>query len=299
MPALRSTPTSPLGCGVEPECGDNRQRGESSVQRVLDAPRSLAVDDLEAIGPAPKRAVDLVHHLRDRLCRPAAHADRRGPAAPPRRARWCPGCSRLRAALRTASASCFWPRAAPEVVLAARGRDALHLDAIAAAAARLDDDAALVAKRADDDLAADGPRPGDSGPILSFTGCKSPRYAAVKNTNRGFRLQLRGPASAGPRYSTRGLEARRVTVIARSRSPTHWRSRVKVHVLLLVASARAGAGPDRVATVADGQCDRSPVANDAEPLLPTLTLMPAGLDVMRSPLRPVAVTVSVAVVDVP
>jgi hypothetical protein len=35
-----------------------------------------------------------------------------------------------------------------------------------------------------------------------------------------------------------------------------------------------------------------PVANDADPLLPTATLMPAGLDVTRSPLRPVAVTVS-------
>ncbi len=38
-----------------------------------------------------------------------------------------------------------------------------------------------------------------------------------------------------------------------------------------------------------------PVANDAEPLVPTVTLMPAGLEVTRSPLRPVAVTVSVAV----
>jgi hypothetical protein len=37
-----------------------------------------------------------------------------------------------------------------------------------------------------------------------------------------------------------------------------------------------------------------PVVNDADPVLPTLTLMPAGLDVTRSPLRPVAVTVSVA-----
>jgi hypothetical protein len=37
-----------------------------------------------------------------------------------------------------------------------------------------------------------------------------------------------------------------------------------------------------------------PVANDAEPLLPTATLMPVGLEVTRSPLRPVAVTVSVA-----
>lgn len=38
-----------------------------------------------------------------------------------------------------------------------------------------------------------------------------------------------------------------------------------------------------------------PVANDAEPELPTLTLMPDGLDSTRSPLRPVAVTVSVAI----
>jgi hypothetical protein len=36
-----------------------------------------------------------------------------------------------------------------------------------------------------------------------------------------------------------------------------------------------------------------PAANDADPVAPTLTLMPAGLDVTRSPLRPVAVTVNV------
>ena len=38
-----------------------------------------------------------------------------------------------------------------------------------------------------------------------------------------------------------------------------------------------------------------PVANDADPLLPTATLMPAGFEVTRSPPRPVAVTVRVAV----
>jgi hypothetical protein len=38
-----------------------------------------------------------------------------------------------------------------------------------------------------------------------------------------------------------------------------------------------------------------PVANDADPLVPTATLMPAGFEVTRSPPRPVAVTVSVAV----
>jgi len=37
-----------------------------------------------------------------------------------------------------------------------------------------------------------------------------------------------------------------------------------------------------------------PTANDAEPLLPVATLMPAGLEDTRSPLRPVALTVSVA-----
>ena len=36
------------------------------------------------------------------------------------------------------------------------------------------------------------------------------------------------------------------------------------------------------------------VAKLADPVLPTATLIPAGVDVTRSPLRPVAVTVSVA-----
>ncbi len=40
-----------------------------------------------------------------------------------------------------------------------------------------------------------------------------------------------------------------------------------------------------------------PLVNAADPLLPTDTLIPAGLDVIRSPLRPVAVTVSVAEPD--
>src|ERR671937_32348 len=38
-----------------------------------------------------------------------------------------------------------------------------------------------------------------------------------------------------------------------------------------------------------------PTAYDAEPVLPTATLIPVGVDVTRSPLRPVAVTVRVAV----
>ena len=39
-----------------------------------------------------------------------------------------------------------------------------------------------------------------------------------------------------------------------------------------------------------------PVVDDADPVVPTRTLMPEGLEVIRSPLRPVAVTVSVAFV---
>jgi hypothetical protein len=38
-----------------------------------------------------------------------------------------------------------------------------------------------------------------------------------------------------------------------------------------------------------------PIGNAVEPVLPTLTLTPDGLDSTLSPLRPVAVTVSVAV----
>lgn len=39
----------------------------------------------------------------------------------------------------------------------------------------------------------------------------------------------------------------------------------------------------------------APIVNDADPVLPTATLNPAGLDVTRSPLRPLAVNVSGAV----
>jgi hypothetical protein len=38
-----------------------------------------------------------------------------------------------------------------------------------------------------------------------------------------------------------------------------------------------------------------PMVNDADPPLPVATLMPAGVEVILSPLRPLAVTVSVAV----
>ena len=69
---------------------------------------------------------------------------------------------------------------------------------------------------------------------------------------------------------------------------------VNVHVLRFVpplehAPDQMASRPFDTASVID-----VPVANDADPLLPTLTLIPVGLDVTRSPLRPLAVTVSVA-----
>jgi hypothetical protein len=72
---------------------------------------------------------------------------------------------------------------------------------------------------------------------------------------------------------------------------------VKVHVFVLLPPLEHA--PDQMASrpfVTLNVID-VPVLNDAEPEVPTLTLMPAGLDVTRSPLRPDAVTVSVAACD--
>jgi hypothetical protein len=70
---------------------------------------------------------------------------------------------------------------------------------------------------------------------------------------------------------------------------------VKVHVSVL--SPPLEHAPDQIASrpsVTLRTID-APVAKAADPVLPTFTLMPAGLDITRSPLRPVAVTVNVAV----
>ena len=69
---------------------------------------------------------------------------------------------------------------------------------------------------------------------------------------------------------------------------------VKVQVFLLLPllehapDQSASRPPDTLSVI------EVPLANDADPALPTGTLMPAGLDVIRSPLRPVAVTVRAA-----
>jgi hypothetical protein len=70
--------------------------------------------------------------------------------------------------------------------------------------------------------------------------------------------------------------------------------RVNVHVLLLLPPLEQA--PDQMALrpLETRSVIDVPVANDAEALLPTATSIPAGLEVTRSPLRPLAVTVSVA-----
>ena len=69
---------------------------------------------------------------------------------------------------------------------------------------------------------------------------------------------------------------------------------VKVHVFRL--SPPLEHAPDQIASrsLVTRRVIDVPVLNDPEPVLPTNTLIPAGLDVTRSPLRPVAVTDNVA-----
>jgi len=71
---------------------------------------------------------------------------------------------------------------------------------------------------------------------------------------------------------------------------------VKVHVFVLLPPLEHA--PDQIASRPFDTLSVTdvPAANDAEPVLPTATLMPAGFDVTRSPLRPVAVTVNATVV---
>jgi hypothetical protein len=72
---------------------------------------------------------------------------------------------------------------------------------------------------------------------------------------------------------------------------------LRVNVQVFVLFPPLEQAPDQITSrsfVARSVID-VPVLNGAEPVVPTSTLIPAGVDVIRSPLRPVAVTVSVAV----
>jgi len=68
---------------------------------------------------------------------------------------------------------------------------------------------------------------------------------------------------------------------------------VKLQVFVLVPLLEHA--PDQIASrpFETDSVIEVPVENDADAVLPTATLIPAGLDVTRSPLRPLAVTVSV------
>ena len=70
-------------------------------------------------------------------------------------------------------------------------------------------------------------------------------------------------------------------------------SALAVNVQLLVFSPLLEQAPDQTVSRVLLNLTDVPEANVAEPVLPTLTLMPDGVEVMRSPLRPVAVTVTV------
>jgi hypothetical protein len=67
---------------------------------------------------------------------------------------------------------------------------------------------------------------------------------------------------------------------------------VNVHVFRLLPALEHA--PDQIASRPFETLNviKVPVVNDADPELPTATLMPVGLDVTRSPLRPLAETVS-------
>jgi hypothetical protein len=70
---------------------------------------------------------------------------------------------------------------------------------------------------------------------------------------------------------------------------------VNVHVFRLLPPLEQA--PDQIASRPFDTLSviEVPVVNDAEPVLPTATLIPAGVDVTRSPVRPVTVTVNVDV----
>lgn len=66
-----------------------------------------------------------------------------------------------------------------------------------------------------------------------------------------------------------------------------------VNVQVLVLFPLLEQAPDQIVSRVLVSRTEVPTANDADPLLPVDTLIPVGDEVIRSPLRPVAVTVTV------
>ena len=139
----------------------------------------------------------------------------------------------------------------------------------------------------------------------SLAACISQRPAGVPRMTASIILRTRGPAEAGA-YENEAV-----------RQPGSWGPAlagpfnivphctfavtlagpfsVNVHVFVLLPPLEQE--PDQ--TTSRLSVARSvievPTVNDADPVLPTATLIPVGVEVTRSPLLPVAVTVSVAV----
>src|SRR5262249_22091954 len=118
------------------------------------------------------------------------------------------------------------------------------------------------------------------GSARSPSGQSALQQARVSRSQRGTRRPA-APFSE-PRYCTLAVT-----------DALPWM--VNVHVFTLLPPLEHA--PDQIASrvfVTLSVID-VPVLNVAEPVLPTATLIPAGLELTRSPLRPVAVTESVAV----
>ena len=91
--------------------------------------------------------------------------------------------------------------------------------------------------------------------------------------------------------ATRALHAVHCTFAVTEAAPVI----VNVHLFVLLSPLEQA--PDQIASRSFETLSviEVPVVNDAEPEVPTATLIPAGFDVTRSPLLPLAATVSVAV----
>jgi hypothetical protein len=118
-------------------------------------------------------------------------------------------------------------------------------------------------------------------------------YSAFRIPHSAVRISFRIPHSAFRIHSAfrSPQSAVHCTLAATDALPAS----VKVQLLRLLppleqAPDQTASRPFETVSVID-----APTVNDADPVLPTATLNPAGVDVTRSPLRPLAVSVSVAV----
>ncbi len=100
-----------------------------------------------------------------------------------------------------------------------------------------------------------------------------------------------GSSPSGRTLSSANLEQPYCTFVVTDEVP------VIVNVQLCVSPPPLEHAPDQIAVrpLVTLSVILVPAENDADPVPPTATLMPAGLDVTCSPSRPVAVTLNVTV----